>query len=122
MTPLTVSDCIRRSSNLLDYATIKLNGVDVPGDGAGFRGGVPTTLTVVAKPGSPSMEYMYLYWEKGDGQLNVNYFNYIPGFTYANRSMTWKITCPANTAGRFALRVNGPTGRTSSSFPCNLQG
>ena len=117
MTPLTVSDCIRYSSNLLDYATIKLNGVDVPVDGARFRGGVPTTLTVVAKPGSPSIGHMYLYLEK----INGYNFECVPNFGYANSSKTWRITCPKIFAS-FALRVDALASNvTSTSLPCSLQ-
>ncbi|MCP2022786.1 UNVERIFIED_ORG: hypothetical protein J2Y76_003701 [Pseudomonas reinekei] len=120
MTPLTVSDCVRFSSNLLDYATIKLNDVDVPADGARFKGDTPGTLSVVAKPGSPSLDSMYLYWEKGGGQLNGNDFKSDPGFTFPNGSMTWDITCPARTSGEFALRIRKVFGATQTSFRCLL--
>lgn len=121
MTPLTVSDCFRFSSNLLDYATIKLNGVEVPADGARFKGDTPGTLSVAAKPGGPSLDSLYLYWEKGGGQLNGNYFKSDPGFTFPNGSMTWDITCPERTSGEFALKIQRVFGATQTSFRCFLQ-
>ncbi|CAI8842961.1 Minor tail protein [Pseudomonas sp. IT-196MI5] len=121
MTPLTVSDCIRRSSNLLDYATIKLNGVDIPADGARFKGGVSETLSVVVKPGSPSLGWVVLSWQKGGGQLNGNYFKSDPAFTSPTGSMTWNITCPAQTRGEFALSIGTSLSHIRTSFRCFLE-
>lgn len=122
MTPVIVRNCIKRSSNLLDYATIKLNGVDVPVTvGARFKGGTSETLSVVSKPGSPPLNSLYLYWEKGDGQLNGNYFKSDPVFNLPNNSMSWSIICPANSHGEFALKIARVIGATKTSFRCFLE-
>ncbi|EJM41921.1 hypothetical protein PMI26_03276 [Pseudomonas sp. GM33] len=121
MTPFIVSDCIRRSSNLLDYVTIRLNRVEVPADGARFKGGVSSELSAVAKPGSPSLYYVRLYWEKGGGELEGSRFISKPDFEYAVEKMAWNVHCPSHTRGEFALRIQKNWSSAQARIRCFLE-
>jgi len=121
MTPFIVSDCIRRSSNLLDYVTIRLNRVEVPADGARFKGGVSSELSAVAKPGSPSLDDVRLYWEKGGGELEGSRFISNPKFEYPVEKMLWNVHCPSHTRGEFALRIQRFFGSAQARIRCFLE-
>ena len=118
MTPLKVTDCTMHSSNLLDYATITMDGEPIPVGGVQFHGGEPRKLQVVPKPGSPPLPTMYLMFHAIEGDLNLNYFKFEPGLGFPNPSLGWEITSEIRTRGRFELEVEAAGSK--ARVPCRL--